>query len=316
MAIKIPYTTEYGKATQMGGVENALTRFAIGVDTKVMNYEYVIDSDIQLVIITGYTDAEKDLPLWDHPIYLEYRKDKLLFVDLRRYVRPKDEQPTNIADIANNKDGIEFSIMHALLVADSIENDNGIHRVIFKPIATAFGTFLATISNSIIPLDIETKMKLEIVGVAHATRTMYEVEDYDALKQDIANRVLTTKYSIKLPKSTIIDTYNSLSPGASLDDLIYNMQMVSPEHISSLITKESLLGVMNNLWSGPGASETLIIGLESPATWIALVHSVIKNKSFKRSRLALILSKNGRNINVKLIEKHLTEYLSERTNII
>ena len=316
MAIKIPYTTEYGKATQMGGVENALTRFAIGVNTKVMNYEYVIDSDIQLVIITGYSDAEKELPVWDHPIYIEYRNNKLLFVDLRRYVRAKDEQPTNIADIVTNKDGVEFSVMHALLVADSIENDNGIHRVIFKPVAAAFGTFLSTIANSIIPLDIESKIKLEIVGVAHATRTMYEVEDYDALKQDIANRVLTTKYSIKIPKNAIISTYDRLIPGASLDDLVHNMKEVTPEHISNLITKESLLGVMNNLWSGPGASETLIIGLESPSTWISLVYSVIKNKSFKRSRLAMIISKNGRNINVKLIEKHLTEYLEERTNII
>ena len=316
MAINIPYTTEYGKASQMGGVENALTKFAIGIDTKVMNYEYVIDSDIQLVIITGYSDAEKELPLWDHPIYIEYRNDKLLFIDLRRYVRAKDEQPTNVADITNNKDGVEFSVLHALLVADSIENANGIHRVIFKPVAAAFGTFLATVANSIIPLDIQTKVMLEIVGVAHATRTMYEVDDYDALKHDIANRVLTTKYSVKLSKKTILDTYDSLLQGASLEDLIHNMEVVSPEHIRNLITKESLIGVMNNLWSGPGASETLIVGLESPATWIALVYSVIKNKSFKRSRLATILSKNGRNINVKLIEKHLTQYLEERTNII
>ena len=316
MAIKIPYTTEYGKASQMGGVENALTRFAIDVDTKTMNYEYVIDSDIQLVIITGYSDLEKELPVWDHPIYIEYRNSRLLFIDLRRYVRAKDEQPTNIADIVTNKDGVEFSVLHALLVADSIENNNGIHRVIFKPIASAFGTFLSTIANSIIPLDIESKIRLEIVGVVHSTRTVYDAEDYDSLNQDIINRVLTTKYSIKLPKNVILSTYDRLRPGATLEDLVHNMKEVTPEHISNLITKESLLGVMNNLWTGPGGSETLIIGLESPATWMSLVYSVVKNKSFKRNRLAMILNKNSRNINVKLIEKHFTQYLEERTNII
>jgi hypothetical protein len=69
---------------------------------------------------------------------------------------------------------------------------------------------------------------------------------------------------------------------------------------------------LSSIWYGHGTSETINISLEHPPTWIALLYTVFSSRSYKKTRLSMLLDKNKKNIDPDIVVKTIFGYLAER----
>ena len=127
-----PYETSIGLHFNTKNLELKLSEFLIkGTDTKNLNYEYVIDREIDVIFITGKNEDEKELPVWNHPLFITvFRGSKKIFVDMRPYVRPKkDEEIININSIVTNRLGFDFTIIRVVYMVLLYKNKNSIDNI-------------------------------------------------------------------------------------------------------------------------------------------------------------------------------------------
>ena len=109
---------------------------------------------------------------------------------------------------------------------------------------------------------------------------------------------------------------NNLNGGNHMRDIINEVirkiKNKSPKNVSQLceniltgldnttrmrmFNKDVLFNLISNNMYGHGASLGLMVSIENPAIWTAIMYTSVENRTFKRSRLATILEKNKRNI--------------------
>jgi len=311
-----PYKTTYGSLVNTFKLEQALAKYVNLVDIAELEFEYPADRDTRLVFITGYNDEEKELPAWDHPFIMKTLKGTVLIVsDVRQYVTATTELSATLEDIVRDKNSLDFIIARMLITKEFIDEKLGDHRALIKPTATALGVWLSNMITAIVPLDPVEQFKVEIVSNIYANTLFYPADKISSNMGVIVARVVSSKHAYKFSKkeiAAIADSYVLLEAADSkLGELIENISRVLPDSKNTFISIDSLIGVLNTSWYGPGKTETPIIALEDMPTWISLVYSVTTNKSYQKTRIGSVLNKFNRVIDAKLISKHVENLITE-----
>jgi len=309
-----PYATKYGKLLNTRKLEEALSAYLTTNDLDLLEYEYPMTGDVRCAYITGYTQEEQELPVWEHPLVVKTLKGVSVVVsDIRKYVTKLEEQPAKLGDVTRDANGLNFIILRTLLTRDFLDNKIGEHRAIFKPATTAMGAWLSGMINTIIMLDPIEAFRVEIISSVYANTLFYKEDDIADNLDVIIARVIGSKHVYNISKKEIKDVANAYSPtnGKGMDALINNISMAIDDGKSQFITVDSLIGVMGNVWYGPGGSETPIIAIENMPTWLSLLYSVISNRSYQKSRIGNLLNKHKRAIDSKLVDKHFTNYIND-----
>lgn len=315
MKINNPYDTSFGSLINTTKISESLTRYLALVDIKLLSYEYSVEGDSKLIFITGYNDEEKELPIWEHPlVFQDIKQNKIVAVDLRKYVKTDNTQPMNLSDIVRDKGSMDFCVLRALLTLDSINDELGEHRPIYKNIASAMSGFVSTIYSSIVGLDIVEKAHTEVAVGYYCNLAMVDDKDLKEMLDPIKARVLKTPYSLKMNEKTLKATIDNIPHEVtSMESMLEMIRSVLPIEKKPFITESALINAIGNAFYGPGGSETLIMSLEHIPTWMALVYTGLENKSYKRSKLGSILLKDNKRIKSKEVAKHIENYLKDKT---
>lgn len=311
MKINNPFDTGFGSLINTVRISEELTRYLAVVDIDSLSYEYRIGSTNKLVFITGYSEEEKELPIWDHPlVFQDIKQNKIVAVDLRKYVKTDNEQPLYIRDIIRDKSSVDFLTLRALLTMDSINDQLGLHRAIFKNVASGMSGFIGSILNSIVGLDVVEKAYVEIAVGLYCNLAMVPNDDIEDILESVRARVIKTPYSLKIPEKRLREIVEKIPYKVeSLEDMIKMIQIVLPEEKRNFVSETTIVNAVSNAFYGPGGSETIIMSLEHIPTWMALVYVGLENKSYKKSKLGTILQKEDKRIKSKEIIKHFEHYL-------
>lgn len=313
MIITDPYQTSYGKFINIEGLKKDLVKYVI-TNNSNLNYEYLSDGNTSLVFITGYNVEEKELPLFEHPVVIEDIKgDKIVCVDVRKYVRQHNEQALYLRDIVKDKSSLNYLVIRAIAMCDYINGDFGTYRPIYKNIALGYAVVVSNIINAIVGLNPIEKVNVEL-AIAFHFNTLITDSDVNGKDGAILSRLEQTKFSLPVSKKQIAITIEKLnSDDRSISGLITKVKEVLPEEKSSLITQGVLVNLLSNVWYGAGGSESVLMGLEHVPSWIALMYSATVDKTYKRSRLASILEMSARKLDVNEIDKFITNYIKSKT---
>jgi len=306
-----PHNTTYGSMLNVRSISESLKAYLTTTNTNNLEYEYPTN-DIRCVFITGYNEEESELPAWEHPLVVKSLNGTTFVAsDVRKYVTSVTEQPARLDDVSRDANGLNFIILRSLLVKDFLEGNVNKHRAIYKPVATAMGTWLSGMINTIVLLDPVEMFNVEIVSSMYANTLFYNKEDIDTNLDVISARVINSKHTYNINKKeikAISENYN-LEDAGSMANLFFNIGLVLPQNKAQFITVDSLVGSLGNVWYGPGGSEVPIMCLENMPTWLAVLYSVITNRSYSKSRIGTLLNKHKRVIDSTVVDKHFKEYL-------
>lgn len=309
------YDTTYGKLIDTNAIQVALNRYiaVAGVDT--LSYEYMTKGS-RLVFITGKNREEQDLPIWTYPLsFTTLGGDSVVCVDLRKYVRKHDEDSfVYLADIVKDTSSVDFLVLLGMLLVDNIDKYMGNHVSIQKGVCVGFGNWLAKMINNLVLLTPVEFADVEIAMTYYAQTMFYKTDDISTVTANIVSMVATSKLSLRTPRKYVESVVDKLdTKGPSINTLVEYLHAVLPDNKGSNINTETIMILTKGLFFGPGESGIVLMALENPAAWIAMLYSCLTDKTYKRSRLATMLTANGNNINKKLVELHLSNYVKDRT---
>jgi len=302
-----PYKTSFGSLINIEPVEEAIVK-ALVHSSGNLNYEYACEDEGTLSFITGKDEYEKELPVWTHPITLkDHKGNENTVIDLRSYVKPT-ESFTNLSDIVKNKSGYNFTVLRALLTYQYQNGNYGVMRTDEKTIVNAFSYWIADSLNSGIMLNPIEKLGVEIAA-AHFYLAMLSREgeiDNDL----ILNKISKLKLSIPINLKTVIsNTKDFKTDLKTIDDLVENIKIAIGGAKTGMVDTNILVNVISNSWFGPGGSETIIISIENPATWISMLYSAANDNTYKRTRLATIVNKYKSKLKLKDFIKNTTNFI-------
>lgn len=308
MSAITPYKTTFGSLLNVKPVEQLLHRYLASVSLDELAYGYLKDG-ARLVFITGVTVEEQELPIWNHPLVLisNRTKEKLVCVDLRRLIRKTDTPPTRLTDIAKNIPQLDGLLLRTLLTADYLVGNQGLHRNLAVPMATIFGLLVSNSIATIITMDPLEKANVETIVNFYYHTMSYEVAELQERKSSVIARLTNTKLSIRLSHkeiSALVNRIDIVEP--TIDTLASYIKAVLPEEKADFITADILINTLS--LSVMGQPENCVIALEHQPTFISLVMSVVTDSSYKRSRLATLITKNKRVIDTKTVVQHFVNF--------
>lgn len=315
------YDTTFGKLIQIEKVKRELLKFITELEVKNMNYEFTFKKistdnslDNRLMFITGFSDIEKELPIWDYPIIVENLKhEKIVCVDLRKYMKQLKEQPLSITAEAKDKSSVTLLAMSAMLTLEFSMGNTGMLSNYYKHITTAYTMLLASMINNIIPLNPSERMAVEIAIAFHANYLFVNPTDVHDYRDNIVARLSTMRYTIPPTKDVIKEVSEPLvGNDKTINGLVANITAVMTESKKMFITKDLITNILAGQWYGTNGSAGMIVALEHMPTWIAMFSSVISDVTFKKSKLALILDRYSKQIGVPDAIKGMNNYMSER----
>jgi len=312
MEARTAYTTTYGSFINVEKVKDELMSF-LGVNTMDLSYDYLTETSCKIVIITGCSAEEKELPIWEHPLVFEsLNNDTIVAIDLRKYVKPSVGKPDSLEDIVKDIGGLKFSMLRTLLTAEFIEGNFGVLRSMNKHFVPAIAIWLSDIINAMITLNPVEKMNVELAVSFYYNQLMIADDDREEMKDAIVARMQTYKLSLPVTRTNIKNIVDKLSvEDCDLDDLLSLIGRMLPEDKANVIDANALINLTANSWYGPGGSEVVIMGLEDIPTWVTLLYSALSNKTFKRSRLATMLEKIGTKVKGREFIKLMDIYIKE-----
>ena len=311
-----PYETSIGLHFNTKNLELKLSEFLIkGRDTKNLNYEYVIDKEIDVIFITGKNEDEKDLPIWNHPLFItDFRGSKKIFVDMRSYVRPKkDEEIININSIVTNKLGFDFTIIRVIYMVLLHTNKNSIDNI-SNNLAIAFSKWVSTSIKSALYLDVESVIKLEVLTLHYILCKFNDSKlngnDIDNIYFKISKLHKALKGNVKYVRETCIGINTEPK---DVVDLANNIRIAIKNPLVKDMTSAMIYNILSTTWFGINPNENITMSLEHIPTLIAIVGTSLESKVLKHSRLSNILNENKRTIGGDELMKNIYLTVKDHT---
>lgn len=323
MLTVLPYETYFGSKIPVDKVKTELFKYLSTTDTSALQYEFVTDSTIKLVFITGRNETEKELPMFEHPILVEkIRGGDCVVVDLRKYckaIKPGDEFNT-IAEVSKDIAHTNFSVLRGLLTVDFVNKNFGILSPGIKNITAAYGMFMTNVIGSTITLTYPEILSVELGCALYFTMISNDSEDIEHYLDITAARCSTNKMTGQLSASAIGVALGKIPLGELFHDhgkspnlLIAIVRSLLPEDKKELISLEAIYNSISSMWFGPGGAETMVIGIEHAPTWASLVFTATTDNTFKKSRISMNLEKYSKNIKPADYAKFISQYLTSKT---
>lgn len=264
-------------------IEKSLREMLIRDDH--LSYEYA-GRTRELVFITGYSDEERSIPPFEHPMALDgVMNKKYIVVDLRKYVKQVNEKQMSLKDIITNYSAATFQINRAILLDMSLAEDSYKLQIVQDNLGIIFSNLMGTIINSTVKLNPRERVLVEMVCYDYVVYMFNKDLGKDSMREQCKTLLKKAKLTLT-PTADMIDEVLtvSLTPESFLV-CFENIKLILGEKAATLNIKV-LFNNLSSFWFGPGAVETLMLAFEDTATMIALFMAAYNDASFKKSRLS------------------------------
>jgi hypothetical protein len=315
--IKNPYETTIGRMIYSKDLTDVFNKFITTNDITNLGYEYTRTEGVGLVFITGKNEAEKDLPMWTQPYHMvDYRGRELLFVDMRSFLKTMDSEAIYMGDYIRDGAGYEFTLLRAVMTADVLSGDLSIVRKVTDHLVIAFAAWIVDILNSALMLNPLEQIKASTICGQYVLAQMKEgeirPEDVELMITRLGRLRLGGRLDASIAQSIVEDI--NVNP-TSMKDLTENIKVGVGSPKVSFVDNNMLVNLINTSWYGPNGQENILIGMEHLPTTIAILYSSMDNLTYKKTRLAMLMQNNKRNIDDKEFTKKVSLYLDDMKTV-
>lgn len=281
------------------------------VDTKVVTAKLVesfiqdelykenigIDNSLKIkpVYVTGYYESEDNIPIFTHPVLVQYRGTDYLCTDLRLYINTKGYKDSkNIADNIRNR--TEYNFMRSMSVM-TLAWLNGSTSYIKDNLKFAGVVFSVNISEAITraySLDPTDRLRLNVLTFVYY-RSLFlsskENSDESYLVSEFEIAEIQCMKAFGISNNFFRDTIHNIPKLITINDYIEAIKVSLDNSRLSNINLVVLLTLIKNSWYGNNAKDYITVSLEYPPTWLAIVYTALNEKTYKSSMIYKIIER-------------------------
>ena len=249
--------------------------------------------DLKPVVLYGMTAVEKDIPVFNHP--LVNTKNEWIALDLRQAVSFDSQEGT----VRIRNDGEYQLLVHRFILSGmwAVGKQSAVYG--FKFPHLVYGEFISTSLARKFGLHMGDQIRLKVLACLYYASLFTEQLTDDDL----------TKLRIRLKAEVLVDdilddVFKERDLMTSLNGFAKACYNVTGNIRLKDMDFNVLVTVFATSWFGLNAKEMVLLSLDHPPTWCALVYACLTQRSFKNAGLAKIVEqRNKKNIG----EEYLTE---------
>lgn len=232
------------------------------------------------VILYGLSDIEKDIPVFNHPII--NIENKWIALDLRQIVTP---EKNNIEYEIRNENEFNLAIQRFILTGMFvIDKESSIYSLKFPHFV--FASWLSDNLTKRFGLDLNNNIQLRVLALIYYSKLFTNEFNED----DLNKLIIRANKDILVPE-IINEVYSKIDQLENIDDFCKNCYNVTNNIRIKNLDFNVLINTISNNWFGLNGKELVLLSLEHPPTWIALVYASLTQRSFKKSYISNIVEK-------------------------
>lgn len=302
MLIKNPAQCRVSGYQQNTGVKNAINKYIVVdyahlKDKQLLNIKRFKQDNAYLepVILYGLSSLESDVPALSFP-YVN-QDNNWIALDLRQSVMV--DKNTMTARVKNEGE-YQFAVQRFVLSGMWM---TGRHESLYnlRLPHVCFADWLANSLTRKFGLDMQDQIKLFVLcSIYYATlfTDHFTSEDLDKIKVVMKSEIAVS--------SLIDQVYLDAGVLNSLDDFCKACHSVTNNVRLKSLDFNVLVSVLANTWYGVNAQESILMSLEHPPTWIAIVYTSLMQRSYKNSAVSKYVDNRNKRGSGKDFLKELT----------
>lgn len=282
MLITQPYEFRSLKWIETQEIVNAINRFIVTDYAYYKDQQFLKLKDfegqvkIQPVILTGATDTEKDIPVFNHPLYNP--KNGWMALDLRQALT--FDKTDNQVHIRN--EGEYQLLVHRFILSAMWATGQTSAVYSYKFPHVVYGEFVSTSLARKFGLHMGDQIRLKVLAsMYYASRFVpgsLSDDDLDKLRIRMKNEVFAEDlFDMVFAQRELMTDLDGFAKACY--DVTGNIRLKNLDY-------NVLVTVFANTWFGLNAKETVLLALDHPPTWCALVYACLTQRSFRNAGLA------------------------------
>ena len=289
MIIKQPYDFRSLQWIDTKETVNAINRYIVsdyaysGADQFLHLRPFEGDGQIKPVILYGLTDTEKDVPIFNHPLLNE--KNNWMALDLRQCLTlEKETGELRVRNEAEYQMLVQRFILSGMWVTGK---QSAVYA--FKFPHFVYGDFVSTSLTNKFGLHAGDQIRLKVLAEMYYASQFVEQltdEDLDKLRVRLKSEVLV--------EDLLDEVFELRDLMGNLDDFGEACYRVTSNIRLKNLDYNVLVTVFANTWFGLNAKEMVLLALQHPPTWCALVYACLTQRSFRNAGLAKIVEKRDK----------------------
>jgi hypothetical protein len=117
----------------------------------------------------------------------------------------------------------------------------------------------------------------------------YQSLFYNEINEDIKQTfAVHTIKATRAPSELVLDIFDRIGEMGSIADYCNNVKAVVENIRLKDLNAGLVITLMGNSWFGLNSKEVLAVAIEHPPTWVSLVYTVLKEKTYRNSQLARV----------------------------
>ena len=289
MIVHQPYAFRALKWVDTQATVQAINRYIVTDYSFMQGNEFLKLRDfegqttLKPVVVYGLSDVEKDIPSFNHP--LVNAKNNWIALDLRQLVKvDKESGQVSVRSEGDYALSVQRFILSGMWAT-------GKHSAVYayKFPHLVYGEFVATSLTRKFGLHMGDQIRLKVLACLYYASLFVDKltqEDLEKLRIRLKNEVLA--------EDILDDIFKEVDLMTSLDGFGQACYNVTGNIRLKGLDYNVLVSVFSSSWFGLNAKETILLGMDHPPTWCALVYSCLTQRSFKNSGLAKIVEQKDK----------------------
>lgn len=319
-----PYKTTYGETINLGNLKEELFKLVASFSREKNDLSYGMKFKRHTpIVITGKNSIEESLPPFQLPYAFTLNDVDYIAIDIREYVNSsiKKSNVETYADLVQFIPRIEnLKTLCRMATMMSYLADGDIDSFPVDYAITAYVNLFTTITKGIVSLSFPEEIDMKALVGMFVYFLIYPGRP-DEVKPEVIIRKLNRLINLGLLKE---DSLKELLAGfiqATInftDDnfrrfrtLLKTSSEFLPTDKKKFFEPAIFINRIQNLWFGPGKSQSIVTGFECLPVLLAVFESAVASNTFKNSRLTSILL-----MNKSLNHKDFVKYMEREFNYL
>ena len=294
---RTPYETLVGRnILNVDKTIKELDKYIID-DNITMNHAGLISQDLAIIPIglMGNCHAALKMPFFSNPVTTSINKQKYIVMDFRPFTVPVGNGClySNIRIRSNTEfnlalDRLVFCLDWELALERKVDNLSYFKNS-FQFATSIFGKWINRLLTQRFNLYPDESLIVEIIANFYY-QMLYEPFDTFSNQENDHKFLIHTIKNTNAREPIVREVFNKLGRLSSVDDLCINIRNILENVKLRDLSSAVLITIVGNSWFGLNAKEMLAIALEYPPIFIPLVYNAAKEKTYKHTYLADVIS--------------------------
>lgn len=301
------YATTAGAVVVTSTIRSGILKCFAQHDLHKINLNLRSEGSVKPVFITGKYDGEAAIPLFDHPMIIEYQGTKYLCTDLRLCLgkQSSDDQP--VEQRIRVRADYNLAKSRAALNLAWVNEDRDTLKSSMKFSTRVFASWIADVTARVHTLDFGDQTRMAILASLYYQSLFTEGKSGEQFSEDTIRRMSVHSIGATgAPSKEVFAVADSIKEFGGINGFAAAVRGFEPDGKTPLATPifdnvrlknfsaSDLYNSLANTWYGTKAKELISVSLEHPPTWMALIYTAMNERSFSKSIIAGLTERYGK----------------------